>query len=179
MKQILLLCILLCPSIALAITNGTADIAWDNNLPPGATVTLQYQSFANGTWQAFASQSAPVLNAADGKMHSAVTFPAFPADNATDHWLCVRADDTVNGQTSPWTSDTGQTVCTQVPVPAIVVTPPPPPPPPPAPTGLQIGSATPNQVIITASAKDCPHGISTSSKGSTTAVQKRTITCVK
>lgn len=50
--------------------------------------------------------------------------------------------------------------------------------PPAPPTGLQISSATASQVVIVASAKDCTR-VLTSTKGTTSAQQVRTVTCVK
>ena len=162
---------------AVALTNGSADLAWDNTLDPTATVTIQYQSFSDITWKNVTSMTAPKLGT-DGKMHSTVTFPVFPADNVTDHWICFQADDVLNGKTSVWSD----TACNQVPVPALVVTPPPTPTPvptptPPPPTGLTVTQATPDVVVLTAKLPGDCKKVVMSTAGSTAAQWKRTYTC--
>ena len=162
MKLLLLILMFVLPATkAWAITNGSADVSWNNTLPAGSTVDVQYQSFADPTWKPFTYPTPTV--GSDGRMHAFVTWPAFPADNMTDHWLCIRARSILNAQVSVWA--TGN--CAQVPVPVYV---------PPPPTGLQITSATPDQIVITASTKDCKKVI-TSTAGSTSTMAKRTIQC--
>lgn len=50
--------------------------------------------------------------------------------------------------------------------------------PPADPTGLKILSSTAGEIVIVASAKDCPRVV-TSTKGSTASTPRRTITCIK
>lgn len=50
-------------------------------------------------------------------------------------------------------------------------------PPPAIPKGLQIVSQSAAQIVILASLSDCPGGVRTSTKGSTSLVAKRTLTC--
>lgn len=117
---------LLLATPAYAITNGTAEIAWDNNLPAGATIELQYTSYADATWKPFV-YGTPTLGT-DGKMKVMAQFTPFPPDNLTDHFMCIRARTNLNGQSSPWTAEA---VCNQVPVSKPVVI-------PPAPSGLEL-----------------------------------------
>ena len=49
--------------------------------------------------------------------------------------------------------------------------------PPPAPTGLRIVSQSPTEIVIEALKADCPGGVTTSTKGSTTLIAKRTVRC--
>lgn len=51
-------------------------------------------------------------------------------------------------------------------------------PPPAQPTGLKILSGTASEIVIVASAKDCPRVV-TSTKGSTASTPRRTITCTQ
>lgn len=171
-------CLVLWASSALAITNGTAELLLDANTPAGYQIEVEYASFQTaGVRTAFKTVGIWTVGT-DGKLHSLVTWPAAPPDNEADHWMCAWARYVkAGGPNSEW----GEGSCNQVPVPPIVVVPPPPPPPPPTPappTGLQLASVKPTEIIITASAKDCPR-ITTSTKGSTSTQLKRTVVCTK
>lgn len=150
---------------AFAITNGTGEIVWDNTLPAGTTVQLEYQSFLNAAWLPYTYPEPTVK--ADGKVHALVSFPPFPPDLRTDHYMCARAQASRSGQVAM-----ANPSCVQVPVPALQ------PQPPVAEHGLKIVSQTPTQIVIEASKTDCPK-VTTSTTGSTGTTQKRTVVCTK
>lgn len=148
---------LLMPCTAEAITNGSADLSWDN---PGANepIMVQYQSFADATWKPF-TLSPSALNTAENRYHAAGTFTAFPPDTLTDHWLCIRAQFVNQTDKTVW----GSGNCTQVPVSPPVVQPP---------SNLKITQLDINTVLIEASSHQC-RGIRTSGSGLT-----RTVRCL-
>ena len=170
-------------SSASALTNTTATIQWTPTTDATIRYELRWSHFANGwQWTGFATN----LDSTVGQYLQ--TYPAFldtPAGE--DRGVCWDARATQAGRTpSTWLSTLNQQVCAQMPVasaptptPVPVPTPPPPTPlPVPVPSGLVIASATPDTVVIVASLANCRR-VLTSTAGTTTAQQKRTLTCIR
>lgn len=143
---------------------------------------LRLQHFAHPDWVSLGT-----IEAATGT-HTVPFSPPLPAGKTgDDRWICVEARNvTTPDNPSEWARGCNQVDAGEVTVPKI--DPPAPPPPPPAPVppppppppaaGLRIDASSPDQVVITATVKDCPRVV-TSTKGSTATTHKRTITCVR
>lgn len=176
-RLVLLLALLGLAPQASALTNSAVEIQWTPTADPTIRYELRWQSFANGwAWMSIASN----LDSTLGIYRQ--TFTPLP-DTSGDRGACWDARAVRGALASAWLSETQQQVCLQLPLsaasaPIPVPVPTPEPPPVPAPSGLHIVSATGEQVVIEASVADCPRLV-TSTKGSTSTVLKRTVTCVK
>lgn len=153
-----------CVASAQALTNEQATILW----PPTTEATIRYELRwrhfgGDGQWQSVASDVDSTL----GKyVH---TYPAFP-DSTADRTVCWDVRAVFQGVPSPWLSEHALAVCHQMPQTVVF--------PPPLLPGLQVVSATPLQVVVVAKPADCPR-LSTSTRGTTALMLKRTVTCVK
>jgi hypothetical protein len=199
MTFVLLLIGLLFSTPTWALTNHDATVQWDKTTDASIRYELRWKHFAN-TWQW--EPLATNLDSTTGTYHH--VFSAAFVNTTGDRGACWDAraytvDATNQKQYSQWDSDLGLQACTQIP---LAVAPPPVDtdgdgipdssdqcptqpgpapsgcPTPPPPSGLSVVSATPQQIIITATVADCSR-VLTSTKGSTPILQKRTITCVK
>ena len=166
-----LLLLLLLSTPAWALTNEEATVLWDKTADATIRYEIRWKHFANNwQWQSVATN----LDSTLGTYHQ-VFAPPF-VDSTGDRGACWDMRATSATGTSPWNSEAGNQVCAQIPL-ATVTTPPPIVIPPPPNTGLVIQSASPSQIIMTWSVRDCSK-VTTSTKGSTATVQKRTMTCV-
>jgi len=189
----LVLFLLLSATSAWALTNQDATVLWDKTTDSASRYEIRWKHFANNwQWVPVATD----LDSTSGTYQH--NFAAF-ADSTGDRGACWDSRAIKNGLASQWTSELHTQACVQIPLAAA-----PPPldtdadgipdasdqcpaqpgpapsgcPAPPPPSGLSVVSATPQQIIITATVADCSRVV-TSTKGSTPTLQKRTITCVK
>ena len=139
----------MCAFPAHAITNGTAELVWDDPGKPEWKLEIEQKSFANPTWQT-GTISTPSVSS--GKAKGTITFPPFPADTLTDHYFCVRARFRNTNATvknlSGWAPDDNG-LCAQVPVPLL------PPPVPTLPQNLQLSSADEDTLKVAANPDAC------------------------
>jgi hypothetical protein len=163
---------------AWALTNGSVTLEWTKTADATIRYELQWKHFHNAwTWVSVAID----LDSTTGRYVQ--TFTSLP-DSTGDRGACWDARAVRGSQASPWLSESNGQVCTQIPltvaapIPAPIPMPTPEPVPPPLPSGLTISSATPDEIVIVASAADCPR-ILTSTKGSTALTLKRTVRCVQ
>lgn len=162
---------------ASALTNNSATIKWDKTSDARIRTEIRWKNWTVMDWQSVVTD----LDSTLGIYQQ--TFAPLP-DSTGDRFACwdVRHYIMVGGikYASDWISMKNQQPCTQMPLGGTTTTETPPAPTPvPAPqTGLVITSATPLEIVITASSVDCPR-ITTSTKGSTALQPKRTVTCVK
>lgn len=147
------------------LTDGSAVITWTPTADPTILYELRWKHFkSGGLWVPVASG----LNSTSGRYIQQWT----PLGNTTgDRTGCWDLRATKDGLSSVWMSELTPptSVCVQIPLTPVA---------PPVPSGLQVAKATVDEVIITASAKDCTR-VTTSTKGTTGTTLKRTVTCVR
>lgn len=157
---------------ASALTNSSATITWNKTTDPMTRYEIRWKNWTLTDWQTVATD----LDSTLGLYQH--TFSPLP-DSTGDRWACWDLRSKKGTLYSPWLSATNQQVCNQIPLaasPTPTPTPIPVPVPPPVASGLVISSQTPLEIVITGTG--CLK-VTTSTKGSTATVQKRTITCVK
>ena len=150
-----------------AVTNGKATILWVPTVDGTLTYELRWKHFGTG------DQWVTVATGLDSRAgHYVHTWT--PMENTTgDRTACWDIRAQFGTAPSTWLSDQGLAVCAPIPRMTVVV-----PNPPPPLAGLQVVSAKPNEVILSATTVDCTR-LATSTRGSNALVIKRTIVCVK